>query len=87
MFDGRSPLFKGPNGGDPGQARLRDRAGYRHFGGGAHECLAQHIALPQLVGMLFALMQLPGLKVVEPLRYHDDDRITPESLIVRFATT
>jgi len=47
-----SQLFAGPNGGQPAQARVRDRAGYRHFGGGAHECLGQHIALPSWSGAL-----------------------------------
>lgn len=82
MFDRRSPLFSGND--DPRQARVRPRPDlYLHFGGGAHECLGQFIALPELAAMLEAVLSLPGLRVGR-VRYHTDDSITPRELIVRF---
>lgn len=83
MFDGKGALFQGPGGGRPVDVRIRDRRHYRHFGGGAHECLGQHIALPQMAAMLFHLLGLPGLKV-ERIHYQKDDGISPASLNVTF---
>jgi len=84
MFDPHAKLFDGPGGGRPADVRIRDREQYRHFGGGAHECLGKHIALPQMAAMLYHLLQLPELNVGR-VRYQDDDGISPKSLLVRFA--
>jgi hypothetical protein len=83
MFDGKGALFQGPDGGRPVDVRIRDRRHYRHFGGGAHECLGQHIALPQMAAMLFHLLGLPGLKVGR-IHYQKDDGISPARLKVTF---
>ena len=83
MFDGEAALFQGPGAGRPVDVQIRDRRHYRHFGGGAHECLGQHIALPQMAAMLHHLLGLPGLKV-EHIRYQKDDGISPASLRVTF---
>jgi len=84
MFDPRGALFDTPGGGYPPQARLRNRDAYRHFGGGIHECLGQHIALPQMGAMLEALLQLDNLRVARGIEYHPDDGISPMSLELTF---
>lgn len=83
MFDPAGALFDTPGGGYPPQARIRNRASYRHFGGGIHECLGQHIALPQMAAMLEALLRLDNLTIAERIRYADDG-ISPEHLELTF---
>jgi hypothetical protein len=85
MFDPNAAAFDGPTAGYPFEARLRDPRHYTHFGGGAHECLGQHIALPQMAAMLAALLKLPRLacrKIV-----YGDDGISPRRLRIEFAPT
>jgi hypothetical protein len=86
MFDGQAALFQAPGGGRPVDVRIRDRHHYRHFGGGAHECLGQHIALPQMAAMLHHLLNLDG-QTVGRIRYQRDDGISPKSLKVTFTTS
>ena len=82
MFDPHGPLFNGPAGGYPTESRVRNPHDYRHFGGGIHECLGQHIALPQMAAMLAALLKLPQL-TCGSIAYSDDG-ISPKRLRVRF---
>jgi cytochrome P450 len=83
MFDRHAELFAGATGGHPAEARLRDPHHYRHFGGGAHMCLGQRVALPQMAAMLAAVLTLPRLKC-GTLAYSDDG-ISPRTLVVTFA--
>jgi cytochrome P450 len=82
MFDPHGPLFNGPAGGNPSEPRVRNPHDYRHFGGGIHECLGQHIALPQMAAMLASLLKLPQL-TCGSIAYSDDG-ISPRRLRVRF---
>jgi cytochrome P450 len=82
MFDPHGPLFNGPAGGYPTEARVRNSHDYRHFGGGIHECLGQHIALPQMAAMLASLLKLPHL-TCESIAYSDDG-LSPSRLRVHF---
>jgi cytochrome P450 len=82
MFDSRASLFKGQSDG-PSRARVRERERrhYRHFGGGMHECLGQHIALPQMAAMLGALPRLNCL-TCGAIVYNKHDGISPDRLLV-----
>ncbi|MGH9373070.1 MAG: cytochrome P450, partial [Vicinamibacterales bacterium] len=82
MFDSQASLFKSQSDG-PSQARVRERerGHYRHFGGGMHECLGQHIALPQMAAMLAALPRLDSL-TCGAIEYNEDDGISPDRLLV-----
>jgi cytochrome P450 len=82
MFDPQASLFSGHADG-PSQARVRaeHRHHYRHFGGGMHECLGQHIALPQMAAMLAALPQLDCL-TCGAIEYNREDGISPDRLLV-----
>jgi len=85
MFDPRGALFtEAGGGGYPAEARVRARQLYRHFGGGAHECLGQHIALPQMAAMLASLLRLDNLKCTGPIKYDHDEGISPRRLEVAF---
>jgi cytochrome P450 len=47
----------------PREFRLdRPATHYLHFGAGLHECLGRHIAEAHLIGMVTALLALPGLR-------------------------
>jgi cytochrome P450 len=85
MFDPQGALFtEAGGGGYPADPRVRARHLYRHFGGGAHECLGQHIALPQMAAMLEALLQLDDLKCTGRIEYDNDEGISPRHLEVAF---
>ena len=84
MFDVHGALFAARGSGYPSDAQLRDRQHYRQFGGGAHECPGQHVALAQMSAMLGQLLLLePKLRrrFLNPITY-DNDGLSPKSLEV-----
>ena len=83
MFDVHGALFEPRGAGYPSDAQLRDPQHYRHFGGGAHECPGQHVALAQMSAMLGQLLLLqPKLhRRFKPITY-DSDGLSPKSLKV-----
>ena len=83
MFDVHGALFAARGSGYPSDAQLRDPQHYRHFGGGAHECPGQHVALAQMSAMLGQLLLLqPKLRRrFRPIKYADDG-LSPKSLEV-----
>jgi cytochrome P450 len=83
MFDVEGALFAARGSGYPSDAQLRDPQHYRHFGGGAHECPGQHVALAQMSAMLGQLLLLqPKLRRrFKPISYADDG-LSPKSLEV-----